>query len=341
MTMDKNQLSKRFIRFAEECQSSSTLYEHLSHHIAHDEDLLELSSYAQKGQPVPNLFFAAVHYLLLNGKEHKLKQYYPSLVKQPETEGVFAYFKDFCLTYSAEIIPLLKHKLVQTNEVRRCAYLYPSFCYIYDQVKKPLALIEIGTSSGLQLLWDQYSYSYGTGITYGNLKSGVHITSEIRGSFSPLLLNTSPPVSDRIGVDLHVNDVLNPEDMKWLQALIWPEHRERRELLIQASQCAEQTPVRLIEGDGVAMLPQLCDQISPDSLICVFHTHVANQIPAEGKKRLMDTIQEIGNTRDIAHLYNNINDGDLHLDYILNKKVHNHTIGATEGHGKWFEWNIE
>ncbi|MGR6008539.1 DUF2332 family protein [Bacillus cereus] len=35
----------------------------------------------------------------------------------------------------------------------------PSFNYIFNKVNKPLALIEIGTSSGLQLFWDQYSYS--------------------------------------------------------------------------------------------------------------------------------------------------------------------------------------
>ncbi|UNK21208.1 DUF2332 domain-containing protein [Paenibacillus sp. N3/727] len=337
--MDKNQLSKRFIQFAAECQSS-TLYEHLSLHIAEDPELLELSSYAQKGQPMPNLFFGAVHYLLLNGKEHSLKNFYPSLEKQPETEGVFTHFKDFCLAHRGEIIPILERKLVQTNEVRRCAYLYPSFCYIYDKVKKPLALIEIGTSSGLQLLWDQFSYSYGTGITYGNPRGTVHITSEIKGDSTPLLLDTAPPVSVRIGVDLHVNDVSNPEDKQWLQALIWPEHHERRELFARASQCVQETPIQLIEGDGVALLTQLIDQISTDSLICVFHTHVANQIPKEAKKRLTETIQEIGSTRDIAHLYNNMNDGDLHLDYVLNGKTYNHTLGATEGHGRWFEWNI-
>lgn len=83
--------------------------------------------------------------------------------------------------YREEIITLLQTKLVQTNEVRRCAYLYPSFNYIFNKVNKPLALIEIGTSSGLQLFWDQYSYSYGTGESYGNINSNVHVTSEIRG----------------------------------------------------------------------------------------------------------------------------------------------------------------
>ncbi|TKI82276.1 DUF2332 family protein, partial [Bacillus cereus] len=89
---------------------------------------------------------------------------------------------------------------------RRCAYLYPSFCYIFNKVKKPLALIEIGTSSGLQLFWDQYSYSYGTDEMYGNINSNVHVTSEIRGTNVPHFLKESPSVVERIGLDLHVND---------------------------------------------------------------------------------------------------------------------------------------
>lgn len=154
--MDITQLSLRFKRFAvNECHGSSDLYEFLSHKIANDEDLLELCLNAKAGQPVPNLFLSAVHFLLLNGKNHSLKEYYQSIVEHPQNpQKSFDHFKDFCRLYREDIISLISRKLVQTNEVRRCAYLYPSFCCIYEMVKKPLALIEIGTSAGLQLLWD-------------------------------------------------------------------------------------------------------------------------------------------------------------------------------------------
>ncbi len=147
----KEQISNLFRNFSiKECKGSSDLYEYLSMKIAEDEEVLTLSSYAQVGQPVPNLLLGAVHYLLLAGKEHHLKTYYSSLVENADTnlDKAFEHFKDFCKEYREEIITLLQTKLVQTNEVRRCAYLYPSFCYIFNKVKKPLALIEIGTSSG-------------------------------------------------------------------------------------------------------------------------------------------------------------------------------------------------
>src|SRR5699024_3765082 len=134
--------------------------------------------YAQAGQPVPNLFLGAVHYLLLSGKEHVLSEYYPSIVKNiRERTELLHHFKDFCRTYRNEMITILQTKLVQTNEVRRCAYLFPIFSHIYRLTKKPLAFIEIGTSAGFQLFWDKYSYSYGSNRTFGNLDSDVHIQS--------------------------------------------------------------------------------------------------------------------------------------------------------------------
>lgn len=153
--MDKALLSERFKRFADlECRGSSRLYEFLSHKIAEDDEMLELSSFARAGQPIPNLLFGAVHYLLQKGSNHALKEYYPSIVQNPkEIENSYTHFKDFCQFNREEIISVLKTKLVQTNEVRRCAYLYPSFCFIYDKKKKPLSLIEIGTGHGRWFYW--------------------------------------------------------------------------------------------------------------------------------------------------------------------------------------------
>src|SRR5699024_8980112 len=127
-------------------------------------------------------------------------------------------FKDFCNVFREDVIALLASKLVQTNEVRRCGYLFPSFSCIYNKVNRPLALVEIGTSAGLQLLFDQYRYSY-RGKGYGNPVSPVHITSDIIGENRPPIPTAMPPVAARIGLDLHINDVSDSADFHWLEAL--------------------------------------------------------------------------------------------------------------------------
>ncbi|WP_017435188.1 DUF2332 domain-containing protein [Saccharococcus caldoxylosilyticus] len=336
-------ISERFRRFAiRECRDSSELYEQLALNIAEDDELLRLASAARSGQPIPNLLFGAVHYLLLKGYRHELREFYGSIVDQPRNpQHAFPYFRDFCIHYQEDITAMLTSKLVQTNEVRRCAYLYPSFCFIYNIAKKPLSLIEIGTSAGLQLAWDKYRYDYGLHETYGNPHSNVVITSEIRGERLPFLLPKSPPVAERVGVDLHVNDLQNEEDRLWMQALIWPEHKERRELFQKAARCLEKTPVRFVEGDGIALLPNIAAAIPEDTAICVFHTHVANQIPDDAKHMLLERIKGIGQTRDIFHLYNNMWDVKLHLDYFVDGEEYNKIIGETDGHARWFRWELD
>ncbi|MFO1445341.1 DUF2332 domain-containing protein [Bacillus sp. Bva_UNVM-123] len=343
MNLDKINLAQRFKNFAShECEGSSELYKFLSLQIAEDEELLKLCLNAKEGQPVPNLLFGAVHYLLLKGHEHPLQKYYQSLTKHPlEGKDSFNTFKDFCRANKDEMKVILKSKLVQTNEVRRCAYLYPSFCYMYNKIQKPLSLIEIGTSAGLQLLWDKYQYSYGTNKIFGDQNSTIHITAEIKGNRFPSLLQHSPPVVSKIGLDLHVNHLSDSEDFLWLKSLIWPEHEERLELFEKAAQHLKENPVKLVEGDGIALLSHIVEQAPSDSVICIFHTHVANQIPENMKLKLIENIRTIGSKRDIFHLYNNMWDKKLHLDYFINGIEHNKIIGETDGHGRWFTWELE
>lgn len=335
-------MSNRFSVFAtSECKGSSVLYEHLSERIAADNELLRLASYVREGQPVPNLFFGAVHYLLMKGKDHEVREYYGSLVNHSrDALTAFPYFKDFCLKYQHELICILKNKLVQTNEVRRCSYLYPAFCYIYEKTKRPLALVEIGTSAGLQLLWDKYGYSYNSDEeVYGEARSELRISSKMQGARPPFMLKQSPPVSSRTGIDLHINDLNNPDDYLWLKSLIWPDHTERIANFERASKCLETQSVDLIEGDGVKLITDIALKIPQNAVVCVFHTHVANQIPNEDKHDLIEHIKKLGGERDVFHLYNNMWDmGQLHLDYYLGGKEYNETLAETDGHGRWFKW---
>ncbi|OPA77415.1 hypothetical protein BVG16_13220 [Paenibacillus selenitireducens] len=340
--MDIADISQRFKQFSQrECEGSSPLYALLANRIAEDNEILQLAACSRANQPIPNLFLAAVHYLLLDGAQHGVSQYYDSIVRDPQPidPETYLYLRDFCLQHKKEMIELLENKRVQTNEVRRCAYLYPSFCHIYGKTHKPLSLIEIGTSAGLQLNWDNYRYSYNhTECTFGDDLSKVHITSELRGAGLPTLLKNSPPVVYKMGLDLHRNDLSNPDHYLWMKALIWPEHRERAALFDQAAASMNSYPLQITEGDGIALLPDILKSIPEGTTVCIFHTHVANQIPYADKMKLLAYIQQLGLQRDVFHLYNNMWDLDLHLDYFLNGEAFHETLAAVDGHARWFEW---
>lgn len=334
-------LSQRFVRFAEsECLGSSELYYHLSLGIAEDEDLLDLASFSKEGQPVPNLFLGAVHYLLGFDRDVPLTAFYPSLSASPagSEDDAFPAFRDFALSHRDEVIDLIGRRLVQTNEVRRCAYLFPSIQFAAGRFDdRPLALIEIGTSAGLNLLWDKYSYRYGDLEGLGDGGSPVMIQSEIRGEVPDCLFGPMPQISHRIGLDLNIVDTSDPDEAAWLRALIWPEHKERRDILDAALRRRSGFDLDLREGDGFSMIAEVINEIPEGSVPCVYHTHVANQVDRESLESFLETLAEIGKRRDVIHICNNIQP-TLHLTFYKDGVEENVALARTDGHARWFEW---
>src|SRR5689334_7244067 len=109
------------------CKGQSPLYEAISRRMLDDADLLEIMRQTPASQPGPNLIFAAVHFLLLRGTEHELRQFYGTCVADPRPAGdAWPAFQSFCRAQREQIIPLLQTGRVQTNEVRRCSYLFPA-----------------------------------------------------------------------------------------------------------------------------------------------------------------------------------------------------------------------
>ncbi|MBF0841925.1 MULTISPECIES: DUF2332 domain-containing protein [Mammaliicoccus] len=329
-------INEKFIQFADvECKNSSEIYRKLSYYIAQDKDLIEICNYAPINQPIPNLFLGSVNYLLLKGYDNNLyDEYYVN-----ETSDLIRKFKEFCIKNKIEIIKIMNNKLVQTNEVRRSSYIFPILCYIND--KRKINLLEIGCSAGLQLLADKYRYKYDVYPGYkGNLTSDLTISSAItKGEFGSYI-DEQMDIGKRIGIDLNTIDFTKDEEFLWLKALIWPEHNDRRILLEKARDTVINESLKLKEGNALEILIEEVKKIPTDENLLIFHTHVANQMSIKEKEYLVKTIENIGKNRNLYHLYNNINDKLLHLDSYKSGEKHPKIVGQTDGHGKWFEWNL-
>src|SRR5437868_3700900 len=84
---------------AEAAHLGSPLYENLSLAIDDDPVLRALAARARPGQPHANLLFAAVHFLLLQGSQHRLRDFYATLGGTAKGDP-FAAFRDFVLTHA-------------------------------------------------------------------------------------------------------------------------------------------------------------------------------------------------------------------------------------------------
>lgn len=339
------ELSGRFRRFAElECRNSSPLYENVSLGISRDEDLLRLAANSSH-RPIPNLFLATVHYLLLKeASRSPLSAFYadmePNVDKRTDP---MPRFREFCLENSDAIKEILRTRLVQTNEVQRCAFLLPALQFVSSKTAKPLALVEIGAAAGLNLLWDKYSYDYGNGTIYGDRSSRVRIDCELRGKLTPPFSRELPQTTFRVGIDLNPLDVNNEDDVLWLKALIWPEHSNRTQLLEAAIKETRNHQSKLIKGDALNSLPNALEECPAESSACLISMFTLNQFSAEAKEELQDWLAEASKSRELWFVYVEVASKDSRFPEVRTvlcngKRGEDYLLGIGEPHGEWLEW---
>jgi len=138
-------------------ETGSPLYHALSVGVLNDPDMLRFAASCPPSQPSANLLFGAVHYLLLGGVRHPLRDFYPDVVASektpsPPSKETYPLFQDFVWTHTETIRQLITTRLTQTNVVRRTTCLLPAFARLAQEAGgQPLSTIEVGSSAGLNL----------------------------------------------------------------------------------------------------------------------------------------------------------------------------------------------
>jgi hypothetical protein len=273
--------------FAGECRESSPIYERLSLALAEDVELLAAIEPAVGVRFNSNLLFASARYLALScGQE------------VPETpEG----FRAFCLDRLDAIRELISTRVTQTNEVARCSYLLLGFEHARRERGRPLALLEVGASAGLNLLFDRYRYDYGAHGAVGPEGSPVVLAPRILAGVPPVP-DGMPSVAWRLGIDIQPLDPTDPDDCLWLRALVWPEHQEREVRLERALAVAAESPVPILAGNAVELLPEAAAQAPAQATLVIFHTNTLPYLSPAERERLSEQIAMLGARRDTLRI---------------------------------------
>lgn len=128
--------------FIGECvRLKAPLYRRLTEGVRDDAELRAIAAQARPGQPMANMLFAAVHYLLLRGAQHPLRSHYATLGPAEASGDPFPLFRDFCLSHREAIGVLIAARVTNTNEVGRSALLYVGFSVLAAQAEAPFHLI--------------------------------------------------------------------------------------------------------------------------------------------------------------------------------------------------------
>jgi hypothetical protein len=352
------ELAQKFEVFAVVHFAPSPLYVELARQVVQDHDLLVIAAEA-RSRPEPNLFMGAVHYLLLRGTEHELAQFYPSLGgTRPVASLDGGVLRDFCLSHREELTDLLRHRRVQTNEVGRCALLLLGLQQVSREAPgKDLALVEIGASAGLNLLVDRFAYRFGDKTLQPPEGSALEITCQTDGPAAPPVPAAMPNITDRVGIDLNPVDLSDPDQMLWLQGMIWPEHTDRLKMLRAAGEVALQEPPEVMEGDALEMLSLAVHAMPRGAAICVFHSMTLIQMPDDGKVRLASVLQQLTRDRLIFWISLEVNGVVMaaprlperhHVDpssFAVLGLIHQtprgwkeRALALCDPHGRWVEW---
>jgi len=325
------------VRFTDEALTyGGPLYAALSRRIATDDDLLAIARHVRR-PPVPNVFFAAVHFLLAANPAHELAGFYGDLSDsaRPPDEA-FGAFRDFVLTHTAELIPLLETRITQTNEVRRCSFLLPALTVVHrSSPGRPLALIDVGCSAGLHLVWDRYHYDYGV-VQVGDPSAAVHIACELRGPLMPPLPERFPECPYRIGIDLNPVDLTNPTERRWFDALIWPEHARRRTLASAAIDELLRDPPALVRGDATNVLEPQLRAVPADTSLVVYNSAALCQGGAVEEQAVAAIVGASSEHRPIHWLH--CEGEEVRWRRVDHGRTSETKLANKDGHGRWLEW---
>jgi hypothetical protein len=344
--MELQKIKDRFIAFAEtECKDNSALYYTLSIKIANDVALLKITTATRIGQPIPNIFFAAIHYLLLKNSEHELAKYYPSIQKKQIAAIPFSLFKTFCTAHENEIKEIISTRIVQTNVINRCSYLMPIFSKIIAAENRPTTIIDIGTSAGLTLNFDKYEYWYNDQKIYGDSK--VINKSNILSSDIPIVFPITQHIT-KIGIDQNIIDPTDEDEILWLKALIWTDQLERFVAIEEALKLDELKNINFIEAKAITDFEKEILNADKTQTLIVYATHVLYQFSDRDKNEFYAMLERVGQKTDFYFLSvegikillekYNTKEIVIALTQYKNKQKTETFIAETNGHGNWIRW---
>lgn len=164
---------------------------------------------------------------------------------------------------------------IQTNETSRAlVWLWPAKLAGCDSGKRPLALLDIGASAGLNLIADALPAIW----TCGE---------------KPLAVVENPRVIARLGIDQNPLEASGSSDALWLEACIWPGEETRLARLHEGiaawrSAQGKENPPRLQRADmrdAPELLTLMSENLPADALLLAYQSIAKEYMDAAGRRQ--------------------------------------------------------
>ena len=233
-------LQAKFDHFARHAFADEPLYAALSAAVAARADWAALLAAAPVTQQLPLLWLAALQDRVLElvdaGERPPLADWFASAggPRAPDA-ALLAQLDDFIAAHRDALVARIATRTTQTNEIGRCAVLWPVLQDLAESTGRPIALLDVGCSAGLNLGVDLWRYRYvddATGATIATTPAdrdprAPEIACRVRAGARPRSQG-APEIVERRGIDLRPIAVDDVAEVRWLRACLWPHDAERR-----------------------------------------------------------------------------------------------------------------
>lgn len=244
---------------------------------------------------IPLRLAAAVHRIVLAGRDERLARHYPSMGGKPGadfTADFIAYMRDHM-----DEIDLALTQQVQTNEVGRSIVHLALSHWLTTLDIAEFDYLEIGASAGLNMNFDKY-YACSGQLRMGDSHSTVRFMGDCF-THTPQLPKQGAQVRRKRGVDISPLDVTHSDDELRLLSFLWPDQKARLERTRNAIAIAQQFPPLVDAGSADTWLHHQLAR-PQERATMVFHSIVWQYLGAGTQASLRTALAEAGSRATAA-----------------------------------------
>ncbi len=249
-------------------------------------------------------FFAAVQFVVAKVRPTAFNAYFrdgseQSALASPTFDSQL---EAFCRAHESDIEQLVRTRSCQMNEVNRCASaLVPALAHVLAAAdRKRLSLIEVGTSAGLQLMFDRYRYEYGDGTIWGDAGSEVTLECRLMSGRLPDLDCLTEAVASRTGVDIAPPTLSSPDTRQWIEASSGFAMQRTSRLIDLVT---EMSPA-IVEGDAADLIGDLVAAVPADQLPVVYNSASVIYFPRHRQETFGENLKRASLERDLVWISN-------------------------------------
>lgn len=239
------------------------------------------------GDAVVLRFLAGVHELVLTGRVPDLARHFPSVGGTPGP-GLIDDFFGVVVAHEADLAAAMALP-VQTNEVGRSAALLVGFLALGVD-GRPLRVLEVGASAGLNLWFDRYRYE-AADASWGPADSPLRFVDPFVGRAPS---GRWPEVIDRRGCDLAPVDPATDAGRLRLRSLVWPDQTARRRRLDDAIGVVGGLPSVVDQADALDWVEEQLARPARGVLTVVTHSIVLQYLPIDRRRRFVAAVEAAG-----------------------------------------------